>query len=159
MKTLAILILGIALGAGIFWFMNEGQHRSDMRQAQDQMAEGAERMKDRIQETVDGFSFNSDDIRREIEEKGTVVRQKAKEVGDAVMDATADARITTKIKGKLALERDLSVLKISVDTTDGLVTLSGSVASYEQVGKAMQLALEVEGVREVVSTLQVRQGK
>jgi osmotically-inducible protein OsmY len=47
-------------------------------------------------------------------------------------------------------------LSISVDTTDGLVTLSGTARSHDEVAKAVRLALETEGVRKVVSTLQVR---
>jgi len=37
-----------------------------------------------------------------------------------------------------------------------VVTLSGTVASPEHISKAMLLAMETGGVREVVSTLQVQ---
>jgi osmotically-inducible protein OsmY len=47
-------------------------------------------------------------------------------------------------------------LAISVDTTGGRVTLAGSAPSHEAIGRATLLALEIEGVREVVSTLQVK---
>jgi osmotically-inducible protein OsmY len=57
---------------------------------------------------------------------------------------------------KLAADPDLSVFSISVATTAGRVTLSGTVASPELIGKATALALETDGVREVVSTLQVK---
>ena len=53
-------------------------------------------------------------------------------------------------------DKDLSALSISVNTTSGIVTLSGTVSSPEHISKAMLLAMETEGVREVVSTLQVR---
>ena len=71
-------------------------------------------------------------------------------------DATADARVTTSIKGKLVADPRLSALSISVNTTDGVVTLSGAVSTREEISKAMLLAMEVEGVKEVISTLQVR---
>ncbi|MCI0745628.1 MAG: BON domain-containing protein, partial [Verrucomicrobia subdivision 3 bacterium] len=66
---------------------------------------------------------------------------------------------TAVIKGKLLKEPGLSSLSINVDTTDGLVTLSGTVPSHEEVAKAVRLAMETEGVTKVVSTLQVKPGK
>jgi len=62
---------------------------------------------------------------------------------------------TLAIKTKLVAEPGLSALAINVDTTDGLVTLSGKVDSYEQIAKAVKLALDTEGVHKVISTLQV----
>ena len=53
--------------------------------------------------------------------------------------------------------RELSALSISVNTTEGIVTLSGTVSSAEDISKAMLLAMETDGVREVISTLQVKQ--
>jgi osmotically-inducible protein OsmY len=47
-------------------------------------------------------------------------------------------------------------MKIDVDTTDGVVTLSGTVKSHEQIVRAMDIAYETEGVYKVVSTLQVK---
>ena len=41
-------------------------------------------------------------------------------------------------------------------TTAGVVTLSGHVSSAENIGKAMLLAMQTDGVHEVISTLQVR---
>jgi hyperosmotically inducible protein len=84
-----------------------------------------------------------------------VVRRKAKEAGQAISDATADARITAAIKGKLVTS-DLPGLSISVNTTAGVVTLSGTVPSAEAISKAMLVAMETDGVKEVISTLQVK---
>ncbi len=76
-------------------------------------------------------------------------------MGEAASDATLDTRATAAIKTKLAADADLSALSISVTTTEGRVTLSGTVASPELIGKAIALALETEGVREVVSTMKI----
>ena len=65
----------------------------------------------------------------------------------------------SKIKAKLALDKELSALGISVTTTDGRVTLSGNVPSTKHISKAMMLALETDGVREVSSTLKVKPGR
>jgi len=47
-------------------------------------------------------------------------------------------------------------LSISVSTTDGRVALSGTVSSPEKIAKAMQLAMGVNGVKQVISTLQIK---
>ena len=85
-----------------------------------------------------------------------VVRRKAREIGEAAVDAALDARVTATIKAKLAADADLSAISIAVATTAGRVTLSGTVTSPELIGKAMTLALETDGVREVVSTIQIK---
>ena len=72
-----------------------------------------------------------------------------------VAEATEDARTSAAIKAQLALDPNLSALDISVDTTDGVVTLAGKVDSPDAVARAMELALEHDNVREVISTLQV----
>jgi hyperosmotically inducible protein len=84
-----------------------------------------------------------------------IVREKAKSAGQSIAGATANARITASIKTKLISEPGLSAFAINVDTTDGLVSLSGKVDSYDHVARAVKLALETEGVHKVISTLQV----
>ena len=99
------------------------------------------------------------DIKDELARTGQVVRRKAEEAGHAIADATADARITAAIKAKLLTTRDLSGLNISVNTTDGVVTLSGAVPSIDAISKAMLVAMETDGVKQVISALQVKSGK
>jgi osmotically-inducible protein OsmY len=84
-----------------------------------------------------------------------VVRRKSEQVARQVAEATEDARTSAAIKAQLALDPNLSALDISVDTTDGVVTLAGKVDSPDAVARAMELALEHDNVREVISTLQV----
>ena len=96
------------------------------------------------------------DIQEELTKTGKVVRRQMRDLGAAVADASADAAVTAKIKAKYALDGELSTWGISVSTTDGHVTLSGNVSSPKLIGKAIMLALETDGVREVSSTLQVK---
>ena len=68
-----------------------------------------------------------------------------------------DSVITTKIKSKLAAEHITSVGRIHVDTdANGVVWLSGSAHSQEALDRAMAIARETEGVKDVKSTLKVR---
>ncbi|MYM25693.1 BON domain-containing protein [Duganella sp. FT135W] len=64
--------------------------------------------------------------------------------------ATADEAITSKIKASLTDQK-----QIGVTTADGVVTLSGTVASTDAGTKAIQVASAVPGVKEVKSELTV----
>ncbi len=154
MKTLLLgFVLGLAVGAFAVWYYQGESSKGPLHQSQSSITGAA----DRVKTTVDKVSeIRTDDIKRELERAGMVVREKVTKAGEAISDATADARTTATIKGKLLKEPALSSLGISVDTTDGLVTLSGTVPSHEELAKAVRIALETEGVKKVVSTLQVR---
>jgi osmotically-inducible protein OsmY len=95
-------------------------------------------------------------IAEELKQTGRVVRRRAGQTAETVAEATRDARTTAAIKAKLALDPSLSALDVSVDTTDGRVTLAGRAASPEDIARAIEIAFQDDGVYEVVSTLQVR---
>jgi hyperosmotically inducible protein len=124
----------------------------------DQVENAAKSAGDAIQEKMKDLKLGPQDIKDELARTGQVVRRKAEEAGHAIADATADARITAAIKAKLLTNRDLSGLSISVNTTDGVVTLSGAVPSIDAISKAMVVALDTDGVKQVISALQVKSG-
>lgn len=61
----------------------------------------------------------------------------------------SDTWITTKVKTELLAAKDVSGLKIDVDTVNGVVSLSGKVDSKAQIDKATAVAKAVQGVRSV----------
>lgn len=63
----------------------------------------------------------------------------------------SDAWITTKVKAELATVKGLSSTKISVSTTDGVVTLTGTLDTKDEVAKAVAAAQGVKGVKRVDS--------
>jgi hyperosmotically inducible protein len=75
-----------------------------------------------------------------------------KTVGETIDDAT----ITTRVKTALLNDPQVAGLKIDVDTTKGVVTMSGIVRSREEEQRALQIARGVPGVQDVRSTLQVQ---
>jgi osmotically-inducible protein OsmY len=152
MKTIVVLILGAAIGIGAYIYFTG--HKSPLEQASDKISEGADAVKDKWNDAVGDLDTNH--IREELDRTGKVIRKKAQQAGTAISDAATDAKITTQIKAKYAVEPDLSALKISVNTTDGVVTLSGTVSSTDSIQKAMKIALSIDGVSQVVSTLQVK---
>jgi hyperosmotically inducible periplasmic protein len=67
-----------------------------------------------------------------------------------------DSNTTAAVKAQLAREKVSSLLRIDVDTTDGVVALNGTVESAEQKSRAEQIARGVSGVKSVVNNLQVQ---
>ena len=72
--------------------------------------------------------------------------------------AMRDTAITASIKTDLLKDPDLSVLKIDVDTRDGVVTLNGLADNEAARGRAEKIAGAIKGVREVHNHLTVKRG-
>lgn len=70
--------------------------------------------------------------------------------------ALSDAAITASIKTDFLKDPDLSVLKIDVDTRDGVVTLNGLADNEPARKRAGDLAAAIKGVREVRNHLTVK---
>lgn len=68
-----------------------------------------------------------------------------------------DSAITTKIKSKLAAEHITSLGHIHVDTDkDGVVWLSGTARTQEAIDRAMSIARDTDGVRDVHNRLRIK---
>jgi len=106
----------------------------------------AERAGQNIDRSVDMAGKKMSDTADKIGEKMSSQGEKA---GAAI----ADTEITTKIKAAIFAEPGLKTLQISVDTINGMVTLSGSVNSKENSDNAKALAGAVSGVKGVENHL------
>jgi hyperosmotically inducible protein len=72
--------------------------------------------------------------------------------------AQSDPGITTAVKSKLAADDTVKSYRIDVDTKDRVVTLSGAVDTPVAKSRAVELARNTDGVREVVDQLAVTPG-
>lgn len=75
---------------------------------------------------------------------------------DGFMD---DSGVTAKAKAALVDDEAIKSTDISVETHQGVVTLSGFVTSQDQAEKAVALVQKVEGVKSVSDKLHVRDSK
>ncbi|MDH3318963.1 MAG: BON domain-containing protein [Betaproteobacteria bacterium] len=171
MKNFAIaFLLGIIVGAvGTWYFEQERESATAVNEAEQRAAEAAAKARDALGQAAAGaksalasrleaLELRAQDVKEDLARSGRLVRRKAREAGELVSDAARDAAITAEIKGKLAADPALSAAAITVETSNGRVTLAGTAPSHEAIGQATLLALETQGVREVVSTLQVSGG-
>ncbi|HWD91887.1 MAG TPA: BON domain-containing protein [Verrucomicrobiae bacterium] len=156
MKIFLTLIVGIAIGIAAVWYFNHDKNNSQFRSAGQEIKSTAQNAGDTISDKLKSWRLDPDSISDELKRTGRVIRDKTSQAGQAIKDATADARVTGAIKAKYVKDPDLSAWDIHISTTDGVVTLSGTVASADLIGKAMELALDTDGARQVISTLQVK---
>lgn len=66
-----------------------------------------------------------------------------------VGQAINDTWITAKIKGELATTKGIESTNVTVDTANGVVTLTGVLATETGVKKAIAVAKSVKGVKKV----------
>jgi hyperosmotically inducible protein len=69
---------------------------------------------------------------------------------------SADAALATSVRSKLAANPALKPFNLGVDTHDGVVTLTGQVATVEQRNAAQLAARSVNGVKSVQNRVTVR---
>jgi hyperosmotically inducible periplasmic protein len=67
-----------------------------------------------------------------------------------------DAAITASVNASLARDKDLSAIRIDVDTQDGVVTLSGLAPSASAKEHASEVAHKVAGVQSVNNQLTIK---
>jgi hyperosmotically inducible protein len=109
---------------------------------------GAGAAADALAERIDG---------ERIREAGAGI---AGRIGDGAGRAEAalgEARLTAKIKAKMALDDTLDENDIDIDTDGTVVTLQGSVTRLDQRQRALQLARETDGVTSVVDRIELKQ--
>ena len=70
--------------------------------------------------------------------------------------AATDSAITTKIKSKYLVEKNFRSLKVSVETKDNIVILSGFVDNQATKNRAGQIAASVKGVKSVKNSLVIK---
>lgn len=72
--------------------------------------------------------------------------------GHASEQPGTDTWITTKVKAELLTTKDVSGMEIKVETVNGVVALSGTVASKVEADRAIAAAKAIKGVKNVDSS-------
>jgi hypothetical protein len=156
MRFFLTLLVGIAIGIAAVWYFNHNKTNSQFSTAGQEIKSTAQNAGDALSDKLRSWHLDRENISNELARTGKVIREKTDAAGKALKDATADGRVTAAIKAKYVKDSDLSAWDIHVSTTDGVVTLSGTVATPELVGRAMEEALDTDGAQQVISTLQVK---
>ena len=87
---------------------------------------------------------------------GEEISQKTAQAAQAAQEALSDGSLTAKIKAKMALDDIVKALDLNVDTVDSVVTVKGAVRTNAERERALALARETNGVRQVVDRMTVK---
>jgi osmotically-inducible protein OsmY len=157
MGRLLRLVLLLFLVVGVVWALQNVDFRR-LRVSAGELRGAAAKVDAKVPD-LKVPDLDASKIAEELKQTGRVVRRRAVKAAEQVAEATKDARTTAAIKTKLALDPSLSALEVSVDTTDGRVTLAGRADSPADIARAIEIAFEQDDVYEVISTLQVRDSR
>ncbi|MBN2506328.1 MAG: BON domain-containing protein [Verrucomicrobia bacterium] len=152
-KVFWSFLFGAATGVIGYWYVDH--HREEALRAQQALMEHVEAAAQSIGKKFEDISAQT--VKDQLARSGVYIVEKAKAAGTAVADAATDARITASVKSKLFSEPGFTALSIHVDASGGVVTLSGTAATPEQIARAVELAAGTDGVRRVISTLQIKE--
>ena len=95
------------------------------------------------------------DTKAKTKSAATRTKESTKSAAGKTAEVVDDAAITTAVKTKLLADSKVGGLKIDVDTTNGVVTLTGPVYSKAERAQALKLARGTHGVKRVVSKLKL----
>ena len=98
------------------------------------------------------------EVRDMIEVRTSETTGNAPDTDRSIGQTIDDAGITMKVKAKLLDEPTVKGLKIDVDTREGVVYLTGQVATPQVRDEAIRIARETEGVRDVQANLEIIAG-
>lgn len=145
--VLIAAIAGLALGA------------CDRSATPDQRTVG-QKLDRTVEKTQQKLAEAGEKTRETFRENAPKVEEKLNAAGERIAAdsgrAMSDTAITASIKTDLIKDPDLSVLKIDVDTKDGVVTLNGLAGNEAAKQRAEKMASAVKGVKEVRNFLAVK---
>ncbi|MGC3964341.1 MAG: BON domain-containing protein [Rhodocyclaceae bacterium] len=86
----------------------------------------------------------------------TSTTQKMENATDKTVQYVDDSAVTTKVKAALAKDSTTKAHEIKVETTHGVVNLSGEVATQREISRASEIARNISGVQSVQNDLHLK---
>jgi hyperosmotically inducible protein len=118
--------------------------REGASKAGEEIKEGASKVGEEIKEGADKVG---DAAKRGADRAEDMAREGASKVGDA--------GLTAAVKAKMLADDDVRGLAIDVDTSNGVVTLTGNVKSATEKAEAVRIARGTDGVKSVNDNLTI----
>lgn len=101
------------------------------------------------------WHLNASDIQADLDSNKEIVRTKSATAG-APTASSDKSTIESMVKSRLEADSEIAALKFRVSADrEGEVTLKGKAQSADQVGHAIALALDTEGVSKVTSKIKL----
>jgi osmotically-inducible protein OsmY len=118
----------------------------------------------------DDFSLAYDSVKRGAENTATAGKYALRDVGQGIVEVTdstkasfdkaggtvEDAWIKTKIESKYAMDKQVKMSDLKISSDHGTVRIVGLVDDPKEAERAIQLALDTDGVKAVDSNIQYK---
>ena len=91
---------------------------------------------------------------KEVKNEMTIAKTPAKP-DETIGEKIDDASITAQVKSSLMSHRSTSALKTKVETTDGVVTLSGIAKNAAEKSLVTKLVNDINGVNSVINNMTI----
>jgi osmotically-inducible protein OsmY len=91
---------------------------------------------------------------KEVKNEMTIAKNPAK-ADETVGEKIDDASITAQVKSSLLSHRSTSAIKTKVQTTDSVVTVSGTAKNDAEKSLVTKLASDINGVASVINNMTI----
>ncbi|MBJ7222339.1 MULTISPECIES: molecular chaperone OsmY [unclassified Brenneria] len=105
---------------------------------------------------VGGNALADDTFGQKVQRIANTTGEKVDSSANKASGYMSDSATTAKVKSALLEDKTITSGDISVETTNGVVTLSGFVGSQALATRAVDIATKIEGVQSVSDKLQVK---
>lgn len=121
-------------------------------QASEYIEESTEASKEALEKAGEEIEQTTEAAGQELESAKEAAVDKAQTAGEYIDDSV----ITLKVKTALVNDPMLKASQIEVTTVNGIVKLSGTVGSPQDIDRALELAVNQQNVKSVQSELVIR---
>ena len=143
-KYIIVFLLGLFLGTSGYWTVRDGPLAGKI-QKQGVYIKTVDALEAKALAKVAG------EVKTQMEQSGQAMMSKPSS-GPAITDDL----LNNLVKAKIAADSLASKAEIEVETEQGEVNLTGTASSYEEVARAMQLALDCDATSSVISKIKVK---
>ena len=133
--------------------------REGGRELREGTREAGRQIEDAADRTQRALADMGERLRPEVKDATESAKVHLAAAGEKTREALqGDGAITASIKASMLKDPDLSVLRIDVDTNDGVVVLNGLAPDEAARQRATRIAEGTKGVREVRNHLTIKRG-
>lgn len=143
-KYIIVFLLGLFLGTSGYWTVRDGPLAGKI-QKQAIYTKTVDALEAKALQRV------ADEVKTQMDQGGQAMMTKPSS-GPVI----ADDLLGNLVKAKIAADAIASKAQIDVGADQGEVTLKGTASSYDQVARAMQLALDCDATSSVISKIKVK---
>jgi hyperosmotically inducible periplasmic protein len=134
---------------------NAEQAKESIEQSTEASKEILEKSEDKVDKLSEQAEDKVEQIKENVEEKLDDMKESTSEKSETAGEYIDDSVITTKVKAAILGSSWLSASHIEVTTDKGIVKLSGTVDSEQNIAKAVDVARSQEHVKAVETNLTV----